>query len=150
LGLTWDALNARWNGWVLGYGPDNQNRFMRWLGMDEPDWRKMVLTLLAILLLLIGGLSLLLFRRYRPPKKDEAALLYRQFIRKLAIVPRPGETPHQYASRIASAGAAYPGDVDAITKRYLAARYGAPDASALPALRSAVRNFRKRTLQGLP
>src|SRR5690606_24983387 len=77
LGLTWDALNARWNGWVLGYGPDNQNRFMRWLGMDEPDWRKMVLTLLAILLLLIGGLSLLLFRRYRPPKKDEAALLYR-------------------------------------------------------------------------
>ena len=106
LGLTWDALNARWNGWVLGYGPDNQNRFMRWLGMDEPDWRKMVLTLLAILLLLIGGLSLLLFRRYRPPKKDEAALLYRQFIRKLAIGPRPGETPHQYASRLASAGTA--------------------------------------------
>ena len=146
LGLTWDALNAKWNGWVLGYGPDNQNRFMRWLGMDEPDWRKMVLALLAILLTLIGGLSLLLFRRYRPPKKDEAALLYRQFIRKLTIDPRPGETPHQYASRLASAGTAQPGEVDAITERYLEARYGAPDARSLPALRSAVRSFRKRAL----
>ncbi|HEX5766432.1 MAG TPA: DUF3488 and transglutaminase-like domain-containing protein, partial [Woeseiaceae bacterium] len=60
LELTWDALNAKWNGWVLGYGPENQNRFMQWLGMDEPDWRKMVLTMLAILLLMIGALSLLL------------------------------------------------------------------------------------------
>ena len=145
LGLTWDALNAKWNGWVLGYGPENQGRFMRWLGMNEPDWRKMVLTMLAVLLLLIAALSLLLFRRYRPPRKDEAALLYRQFIRKLAIGPRPGETPLQYASRIASAGAAHGGEVDAITGHYLAARYGAPDTGALPALRRAVLNFRKRT-----
>ncbi|HEX5764444.1 MAG TPA: DUF4129 domain-containing protein, partial [Woeseiaceae bacterium] len=110
------------------------------------DWRKMVLTLLAILLLLIGGLSLLLFRRYRPPRKDEAALLYRQFIRKLPIGPRSGETPLQYASRIASAGAANRGEVDTVTERYLVARYGAPDTGALPELRRAVRTFRKRTL----
>lgn len=144
LGLTWDALNAQWNGWVLGYGPDNQDRFMRWLGMDEPDWRKMVLTLLAILLLLIGGLSLLLLGRYRPPKKDEAALLYRQFIRKVTVGAQPGETPLQYASRISSAGAVRREDVYAITDSYLAARYGAPHRDALPALRRAVRSFRKR------
>ena len=144
LGLTWDALNAKWNGWVLGYGPENQNRFMQWLGMDKPDWRKMVLTLLAVLFVLIGGISLLLVWRYRPPRKDEAALLYRKFVQKVAIGPRPGETPHQYAARIASASAIPPREVYAITERYLAARYGAPDADALPALQRAVRSFRVR------
>jgi transglutaminase-like putative cysteine protease len=145
LELTWDAINAKWNGWVLGYGPDNQSRFMQWLGMDEPDWRKMVLTLLGIVLVLIGGVSVLLMRRYRPPKKDQAALLYRQFVRKVAVgAPRPGETPHQYAARVAAANAAPASDVNAVTESYLAARYGAPDARSLPALQRAVRSFGKR------
>lgn len=143
LGLTWDALNATWNGWILGYGPDNQGRFMQWLGMDKPDWRKMVLTLLAVVLALIGGISFLLMRRYRPPKKDEAALLYRQFIRKVAVRPRAGETPHQYAVRVAAANAAQAKDVNAVTERYLAARYGRPSADSLPALQHAVRSFRR-------
>ena len=39
LTLTWDAINAKWNDWVLGYGPENQGKFMEWLGMEDPDWR---------------------------------------------------------------------------------------------------------------
>jgi hypothetical protein len=141
LGLTWDAVNAKWNGWILGYGPDNQNRFMQWLGMNEPDWRKMTLTLLVVVLMLIGGLSFLLRKRYRPPRKDEAALLYRQFVRKLAVRPGAGETPRKYAARIAPANAARANEVNAITDCYLAARYGPPDAQSLPALQRAVKRF---------
>jgi len=37
LTLTWDAMNAKWNEWILGYGPENQDKFMEWLGMDDPD-----------------------------------------------------------------------------------------------------------------
>jgi hypothetical protein len=142
LGLTWDALNATWNGWILGYGPENQGRFMEWLGMDDPDWRKMALTLLAIVLVLVGGISLLLMRRYRPPPKDEAARLYFRFVRKLPARPRPGETPREYALRLATQNAASPSDLEAVTDRYLAARYGPPDEAALDALRQAVRDFR--------
>jgi transglutaminase-like putative cysteine protease len=142
LGLTWDAVNAKWNGWILGYGPENQSRFMEWLGMDAPSWRKMVLALLATVLALIAGLSLLLMRRYRPPHKDEAARLYRQFVRKVAIRPRDGETPREYAARIAARNAASTLDADTIADRYLAARYGPPDAGSLEALRLAVRDFR--------
>jgi transglutaminase-like putative cysteine protease len=141
LGLTWDAVNAKWNGWILGYGPENQNRFMQWLGMDEPDWRKMTLTLLASVLALVGGISFLLMRRYRPPQKDEAARLYLRFVRKVAIRPLSGETPREYAARIAARNAASAIDVTAITDWYLAARYGPPDARSLEALRQAVRNF---------
>lgn len=142
LGLTWDAVNAKWNGWILGYGPENQGRFMEWLGMDNPGWRKMVLALLGTVLALVGGLSFLLMHRYRPPRKDEAARLYRRFVRKVAIRPREGETPREYAVRIAARNAASARDADAIADRYLAARYGPPDAGSLEALRHAVRDFR--------
>jgi protein-glutamine gamma-glutamyltransferase len=139
-----DALNAKWNGWILGYGPENQKRFMQWLGMDEPGWRKMVLTLLVLVLLLIGAISFLLMRRYRPPRKDEAALLYGRFIRKVAVRPRSGETPREYAARIAAANAGSAAEVNAVTDRYLAARYGPPDARTIGALRQAVRSFSAR------
>ena len=36
--MAWDAVNARWNEWILGYGPDTQNAFMKWLGMHEPTY----------------------------------------------------------------------------------------------------------------
>ena len=142
LGLTWDALNAKWNGWILGYGPQNQGRLMQWLGMDEPNWRKMLLTMLALLIALIVAISFLLIRRYRPPKKDPPALLYRSFVRRVGVTPECGETPQAYAKRLGVLGAAPGGEAEGITTRYLAARYGAPNPAALAALQRAVRRFR--------
>ena len=40
-------INEKWNAWILAYGPDNQESFMEWLGMDEPNLRKMLLTLVG-------------------------------------------------------------------------------------------------------
>jgi hypothetical protein len=141
LGLTWDALNATWNGWILGYGPENQGRFMQWLGMDEPTWRKMALTLLCVVLVLVGGISFMLMRRYRPPRKDDASLLYRKFIRKMPVRPHTGETPQDYAARLTTLEAVPANEIAAVTKHYLAARYGTPDKDALAALRKAVRGL---------
>lgn len=144
LELTWDAINAKWNAWILGYGPENQEQLMEWLGMEDPDWRKMMLALLAIAAILAGILSLLMLYRYRPPKKDEAALLYGRFIRKTGIPPVRGETPQAYAARLADAGVARPQEADTVTRWYLAARYGPPRERSLHALRTAVRVFRRR------
>jgi protein-glutamine gamma-glutamyltransferase len=144
LELAWDLLNASWNAWILGYGPENQARFMRWLGMEDPDWRKMMLTLVAVIAILIGLVSLLLLYRYRPPARDEAARLYRQFVRKAGMGPVRGETPPAYASRLASAGVAEPREAEAVARWYLAARYGPPQERSLRALRTAVRLFRRR------
>ncbi|MDZ7643944.1 MAG: DUF3488 and transglutaminase-like domain-containing protein [Woeseiaceae bacterium] len=139
LTLTWDAINAKWNEWILGYGPDNQDRFMDWLGMDDPSWRKMLLTLLAVLMALIVGVSLLLAWRYRPPRRDAAARLYRQFVRKTGLPPRRGETPLRYAARLDESR----GDgADDLTRLYLAARYGPADPRALERLRNAVHAYR--------
>ena len=143
LTLSWDALNARWNEWVLGYGPENQRLFMQWLGMEQPDWQKMLFTLLALVALGIVAVSVVLLLRNRPPPKDPAAILYAQFTHKAGLPPHTGETPQHYAERLRQRPGQDPRGVDRVTTHYLAARYGAPDQRALQELKSAVVEFRR-------
>ncbi len=122
--MAWDALNAKWNEWILGYGPDTQSAFMQWLGMHEPTWRKMLLTLIALVVGLVMVISLLLMFRYQPPRKDEAARLYARFVRKTGMEPHTGETARRFAQRVCRAGILPAGTVEAVTEAYMDARYG--------------------------
>jgi hypothetical protein len=142
MGLTWDALNAKWNDWILGYGPDKQDSFLEWLGMDEPDWRKMMLTLTFLLAALVGLISLVLMMRYRPPSKDQAASLYRKFTQKAGLPPNCGETPQDYASRLSADREELAAGANRVTVQYLSARYGPPDPAAMNMLRAAVAGFK--------
>ncbi len=144
LRLTWDALNAEWNEWILAYGPENQNLLMRWLGMQEPNWQKMMMTLLALIIFLVAAVSFLMLRRYRPPANDTAALLYRRFTKKAGVTPDRGESPDAYARRLASANIGPPPAIDDVTRCYLAARYGPPNVRTVAALRTAVSEFTAR------
>jgi transglutaminase-like putative cysteine protease len=139
--MAWDALDAKWNEWILGYGPDNQNSFMEWLGMHQPTWRKMMLTLVTLVIAMIMGISALLMIRYRPPAQDEAAQLYARFIRKTGMQPATGETARHFARRVRSAGAVPDATVMAITKAYMDARYGGSEDAGLK-LREAVAAIR--------
>jgi protein-glutamine gamma-glutamyltransferase len=136
--LTWDAMNATWNEWILGYGPDTQKSFMEWLGMDNPSWRKMLLTLVSLVIGLIMLISLLLMLRYRPPQKDEAARLYRRFIKKTGLQPQTGETARVFALRVLKSNAAPDEAVNEITDAYMDARYGRGGEKARGRLRHAV------------
>ncbi len=141
LTLTWDALNAKWNEWILAYGPDNQSRFMEWLGMQDPDWQKMMLTLVVILAILIGLISALLIMRYRPPPKDHAARLYSKFTAAAGVDPGMGETPLTYSKRLGEERATLRESAQHITDLYLQARYGPPGVIGIPALQTAVDEF---------
>jgi len=144
LTMTWDAMNAKWNEWILAYGPDNQGKFMEWLGMDEPDWRKMMLALVAIVVLLTAIISVMLIMRYRPPPKDEAARLYRKFTAAAGLDPEMGETPFSYFARLTSERSEITARADDITSLYLDARYGPPDLASVKALQSAVSGFARQ------
>jgi transglutaminase-like putative cysteine protease len=139
--MAWDALDAKWNEWILGYGPENQNSFMRWLGMHEPSWRKMLLTLVIGVIALIMLISVLLMIRYRPPRKDEAARLYARFVRKTGLAPKTGETARVFAERARTAGTMPAATVMEITDAYMDARYGRID-NASERLREAVASMR--------
>ena len=135
--MAWDAINARWNAWILGYGPETQKSFMRWLGMLEPTWRKMMMTLIALVIGIIMAISMVLMLRYRPPQKDEEARLYARFVAKTGLRPRIGETPRLFAERVRRAGATGDEMIDTITEAYLEARYADIDG-ARERLRQAV------------
>ena len=121
--MAWDTINARWNEWILGYGPETQKSFMRWLGMLEPTWRKMMVTLIALVIGIVMVISLVLMFRYRPPQKDEAARLYARFVARSGLQPRTGETPRHFARRLQHAGNIGQGTIDTITAAYMEARY---------------------------
>ena len=136
--LAWDAANAKWNEWILGYGPENQERFMDWLGMDDPDWRQMLLTLVALVTGITMLISLALMLRYRPPRRDRAAILYDRYVRKSGLQPATGETPRLFANRVQRAGTLPAGSVRNITDTYLDLRYGPPEPGLLQRLESEI------------
>jgi len=138
LTMTWDAMNAKWNEWVLGYGPDTQDSFMEWLGMDDPNWRKMLLTLVGGVVGLILAISALMMLRSRAPAKDRAAVLYARFVRKTGLQQRTGETPQGFALRAMNESVVPENAVTTITGNYLNARYGPNDEQALATLRSSI------------
>lgn len=138
LEMYMDALNAKWNEWILGYGPENQDRFMNWLGIDDPDWQKKALLLLAWTMGLLFAVSLLMALRNRMPKRDRAAILYGKFVRKTGVEPQTGETPALFAARVIGKSPLSPPIVATITSTYLEARYGAPDPDSLRRLEVAI------------
>ena len=142
LQLRWDALNAGWNDWVLGYGPDKQNDFMRILGMDDPSWRKMMLTLITLVIGLILLVSAVLALRYRPPARDRAAILYQRFVSKTGFDIGIGETPDAFALRAGQGSRLDIDTINDITDVYLEARYGITDAAALQHLEDRVSAMR--------
>ena len=103
--------------------------------MKDPDWRKMMLTLVAIVAGLVMLISALLMLRYRPPRKDQAARLYKKFVKKTGLELTVGETPLSFAARAQAASQVPAQVVTAVTQAYLDARYGAADARALERLK---------------
>lgn len=122
--LTWDALNASWNEWVLGYGPDKQSSLMQKLGMQSPDWQKLMLSMIAVVVIMTVAISYLLMRRYRPPPRDPALLLYERFVQKTGVAPRTGESPGAFARRAIDSARQGPQTIQDITATYLDTRYG--------------------------
>ena len=143
--MTWDAMNAKWNEWILAYGPDTQSDFMKWLGMEDPNWRKLLLTLVFSVVGLILAISGLMMLRYRPPRKDRAAILYDKFVKKTGLERRTGENEQAFESRALADSKLPDENVTAVTGAYLNARYGANDTDALARLEKAVGQLRPVT-----
>lgn len=142
LTLVWDMVNEKWNAWILAYGPDKQESFLEWLGMDEPDLRKMLLALVALIAIMLAGVTGLLALRYRPPRRDAPHRLYRSFVRRTGIKSRRGEPPLEFLSRLASSRPELTDEANDITRAYLEARYGPPASRDVDELRRLLRTFR--------
>ena len=150
--LLWDAVNTRWEKWVVGYGPELQRSLLESLGFTDlrRAQRSAVLLGLAVvatITLLIGLSAYLSWRHRQRVGVDAAALCFAKFVRRLArfdVAARaPTEGPRAYAERAAAALPHAEQRIHAVADLYLRARYE-PDAdgSALAALLAAVAAFR--------
>jgi len=154
IALLWDAVNTRWQAWIIGYGPELQRSLLESLGFA--NLRRMQrsavllgLAVVATITLLIGLSAYLSWRQRQRAQVDAAALSFAAFVRELRRldVPAraPAEGPRAYADRAASALPHAAAPINAVADLYLRARYE-PDAdgAALAALVAAVASFRNR------
>ncbi|MEN7341606.1 MAG: DUF3488 and transglutaminase-like domain-containing protein [Pseudomonadota bacterium] len=142
LQLLWDMANAKWNDWVLGFGPETQKRFFEWLGLDDPDWRDLVIILSILLVFLMSAITLWLTWIHRPTPPDSEMKQFIRLQKKLGLPAEPNETPSDYAKRAIAANPALQTKIETAIWHYLRARY-AEDQTAAERLPSLVNGIRK-------
>lgn len=143
LEARWDWVNAQWDRWVLGYGPELQHDLFAGFGLD--GWRDLMLTLTVVLSLLMGAIGTVALHGYRRvTKRDEAQALWQRLERRLArkgLPQRIGESAGDYARRVAAQRPAFAAVLAEAAEAYQRARYlDADNAAALQRLRRLLRH----------
>jgi len=123
--FQWEALSNRWNQWVLAFDIDQQRNMLERLGIQQPDWRKLVLLLGAVL----SGLTVLLliwalFQRRREEPLDRAWRLFGDKLARKNLGRHPWEGPVDYVERAIAALPAHAEALRDIAATYTRLRYG--------------------------
>lgn len=138
---TWDWIDARWNGMVLGYGTDQQREFLSRIGLG--DWQSMLLALTGTVTLLLTALGVALMRRAAPVPPDAALLLWQRGLRplrKLGFQQRPDEGARDFVQRVLVTRPDLTEPLRRLLQAYLRVRYES-EAAAMRELEAAVRNI---------
>lgn len=144
LRLNWDALNNRYNVWVLGYNMERQQKFLSGLGFGDIDWRSMALWM-AILASAAGAIiaAFLLAPKQRG-KQDAAQKHYQEFCAKLArqgLTRLAHEGPQDFLTRIERVRPALTPAARSITALYIDLRYGHGSHESISLLARSVRQL---------
>ena len=127
LRFMWQAMNSRWDTWVVGYNAQRQRQFFSQMGFGDVDWRTLGFYLMIATFVVGGAVSLGLLVRDRPARIDASLLAWNRFCAKLAtagMARAPHEGPLDFLARVRAARPDLAEDVEDITRRYVQARYG--------------------------
>jgi transglutaminase-like putative cysteine protease len=144
LQFSLDSFANNWNQWVLGYNPERQRWVLSRVGIDEATWRTLAIVLVVATAVIMLALVPLMLRTLKARVNDPVKRAYLRFCDKLGRrgLPRqPAEGPSAYAARLSRLRPDLAPKVGAITRLYVALRYGA-DANA-----TAVREFEQEVRQ---
>lgn len=136
-----DAVDNRWNQWVLGYNARRQSELLSRLGM-ETDWASLTLWLTGAGALVMAIVAALMLASARA-RRDPARAAYDRFCAKLAragLTRLPHEGPLDFAQRAARRFPAAAG-IEAVTALYVGLRYAGRRVH-IDELSRAVRAFR--------
>ncbi|MDB5971452.1 MAG: hypothetical protein JWQ90_3902 [Hydrocarboniphaga sp.] len=138
---SWDWIDARWNGMVLGYGTDQQREFLSRIGLG--DWQSMLLALTGSITLLLTVLGVALMRRAAPAPLDAALQSWQRGLRplqKLGFQQRPDEGARDFVQRVLITRPDLAEPLQRLLTAYLRVRYES-DTAAMQELEAAARNI---------
>ncbi len=142
----WDLVNARWNEWVLAYGPELQQQFLARFGLAE--MRRMILALtigVSVALALVGLFAL---RNARAPRITEPALALwhtaLKRLRRIGFEQRPDEGPRDFVQRVVGHEPALNEPLRRLLEAYLRLRYlGETDPALQREMAAAIKQIRR-------
>jgi len=143
LRLHWDAVNYRWQRWVVEFNRERQQVLWQNLGLPKPEpWQ-----IAAVISLIVAAwLALLAIWLLRRRQRDPAQRAWERFCARLgrAGLPRAEhEAPLGYAERAARRWPQSAQAIRDIAAQYCLARYGAPAGrKPIAELSGAVRQLR--------
>jgi len=145
LRLSWDFMANSWNQWVLGYTQERQQWLLSRVGIDNATWQKLTALLFVLAGVIIVAFTVLLARQLKGRKPDPVLAAYTRFcesLRRRGLPRRPEEGPVDFARRLERVRPDLTPAIAAITRLYVALRYGiGSDAAALRELQLRVRQF---------
>jgi hypothetical protein len=145
LRLSLDFVANSWNQWVLGYSPERQRWLLSNVGINDATWQKLTAILFLLGGAIVAAFTALVLRQLKGRARDPVKIAYLRFCGKLRRkgLPRDlSEGPADYARRVEKARPDIAPSVSAITRLYVALRYGAEkSAASLRELQDQVRQF---------
>ncbi|MBS0369892.1 MAG: DUF3488 domain-containing transglutaminase family protein [Proteobacteria bacterium] len=142
-----DALDNRWNQWVLGYNPARQKALLSGMGIADADWQTITALMAGACAVAMALLTAWALRRRTAA--DALDRNWSTFCKRLssAGLPRAAwESPQDYAQRISTLRPDLADTVNRIATEYARLRYGPAGIApaALQRLKHAIKHFHPR------
>lgn len=97
----WEAINNRWNQWVLNYSRGQQIDLLKSLGVHSPSWEDLAMLLIgALSTLALGGAGWAWWDRHRIDPWVRQMERMRDALRGLGIAAAAHEAPRVLAARV--------------------------------------------------
>lgn len=123
--FTWDAVNNRWNQWVLGYDTKRQKALFEAVGIQDITWQGLSQLLFTLLGILTGILAAIVFSKQKQ-HTNATQSLYFKFLKKLSkqdLIRRPSEGAEDFSLRAMEKFPQHKNAIVNITNLYQKLRY---------------------------
>jgi len=101
LRAAWDAVNNRWNQWVLNYSQSRQLDLLKNIGFKEPNWQDLIYVLCAIVVTAsLLGAAWSAWERHQQDPWLRLLQLARRKLKTAGVVLAPNSTPRQIAQQL--------------------------------------------------
>ena len=98
---SWEAINNRWNQWVLNYSRGQQFDVLKRLGVHSPSWEDLALLLIgALSTLAFGGAAWAWWDRHRVDPWVRQLESMRAALRRLGVAAAAHDAPRALAARL--------------------------------------------------